>query len=475
MKKAFEDVMSLFLGNIGGILLSLPIAILLARLLGPSDFGVLSLLLSLRDIFCVVTSLGLGRAALYFLARGREEKGYFSSLFFMRLLFGLIGALIFFSASTFFEEYYGIDRFALYAKIMSVDVVLSGLFSFFLYSFNGLSEFKRSAVMNVFYNFLRISSVVFVLLNMGVLGAIGGYLLSSFVTLILSTYFLSDLLVFLVDRLKVREIMNYSISAYFIDVSHTVANLVPLTILGLFGSVIVGYFSAAWKVASVISLFLGAMNAVGVQRISSKKSSKERKKVARKLTKYVVYLSSFFAFMMIPFSSQVINIVFSESFAPASLPLIFLSASFFLKSLSAGAVCYLLGTGKPKPVTKSLLISALLAVLLSTVLIPSEPLLGISLVFLVVSCVYSLMLSFTVKFISYKNLLLRSLLSGIVTAVVVKLIVQILPTVPSVILGGFSGLFVFLTMLFLLNGLEEEDIELFSDLFEAVRKYFHLT
>ncbi len=471
MRKAFKDVMSLFLGNLGSILISLPIVILLARLLGPSGFGILSLLLSLRDIFCVITSLGLGRAALYFLAKEKERRENFGSIFLMRFFLSLVGATLFFSLSPLFEAYYRIDRFSLYARILSLDIILYGLFLLSLSSLNGLSKFKESAVMNIVYNFLRVSSVVFVLMGTGLMGAIGGYLFSSFTALLLCSYFLSDVFTFILDKVKVKKILEYSVPSYSIDVSYMIMNSVPLTILGLFGSVVVGYFSAASKVVGVLSLFLNAIVSVGVQRTSSRTDIEGQKEIAKRVTKYSTYAISLFAFMVIPFSSQIIRIVFSESFAPATVPLVFLATTLLFRSLSAGPMCYLLGVGKPRIVTKILLISALLTVILSLLLIPVDPLFGISLTFLIVFCIYSLMFSFSVRFIDYKVIFLRSVLAGGTTIILTKLVVLLLPTVPAIILGGLSGVAVFLTLLYLLDGFDEYDMRLFYDLFEALKRH----
>lgn len=107
----------LFLGGAGGQVLGFLIGIFLARLLAPSDFGMLVTISVFTGIGGFFAGGGMGQA----LVRAKEAtKSDFDVVFTMQLMIGCVVYAIYFFSAPWFAEWYGMP---LYAELLRVSAL----------------------------------------------------------------------------------------------------------------------------------------------------------------------------------------------------------------------------------------------------------------------------------------------------------------------------------------------------------------
>ncbi|WP_339916178.1 lipopolysaccharide biosynthesis protein [Yeosuana marina] len=105
-----------------GIIVSIIIGAILARLLSPTEFGVVALITVFISFFSILTDFGIGPAVVQNKELSKED---IQSIFFFSLLFGLILALLFFFSSTLIASFYNNRELVPLVRLLSLTVLFS--------------------------------------------------------------------------------------------------------------------------------------------------------------------------------------------------------------------------------------------------------------------------------------------------------------------------------------------------------------
>ncbi len=472
MRKSLKDFGFLTFGQVFGLLMGFVVAVFLARLLGPEGYGVYNLLISIASSVAAFLSFGLSFSSFYYASR--KEKLLGTSIGFSTLA-SSIGVLALWLASPRLEAIYSIPNLSFFIKLFSFEVLFLNLFNVFTGFFKGLGRFDESALMNILFNALRLLIVLLVLLGFGLIGAIVGRMIDWLLVIGLGVFFGKSFLKFALDREMLKEVLNYGVPIYLSSIFSFFASQVFVVILGLYGSALVGYYSAAFKVASLISVLTLSISDIGLQRIIKTKDGKLVSAITQKITKYSSYLGAFLLVNLIIFSNEIVNIVYSKEYAAASVPLMILAVAFYVGSSFRAYGSYFLGRKKTKVVMIVGIIQSAIALLSCYFLISSFGVIGASLSYLISVMVAVISYAYISKIKGHGvkvglEYLLKASLAGGLTGAIGKLMSLLLPTTLSLVIVPSFSLVLMLLLLYLLNGFDEKDYELLSQVISNIFK-----
>lgn len=134
-----------------GILMSMGITFVLARLLSPSDFGIIAIAYVMINLLNLVTDFGLGPAILQ---SDELEDSDLSSLFNFTFLFGLIGTLVLFFAAPYISDFYKNSNLSSVIRILSVSLIFISLNTVPNALLLKEKKFKEIAIRAVIINFV---------------------------------------------------------------------------------------------------------------------------------------------------------------------------------------------------------------------------------------------------------------------------------------------------------------------------------
>src|SRR5437868_8617339 len=110
-------------GNLFKHVVGVGISFLLARLLQPSDYGLIGMVLVFMGLVTTLQDLGFGQAVVYFDEEPSSYPTYFTVTFLMGLLLTLTGIALAPAVASFYHE----PRLVPIVRIMSVNFVVTSL------------------------------------------------------------------------------------------------------------------------------------------------------------------------------------------------------------------------------------------------------------------------------------------------------------------------------------------------------------
>ena len=113
-------------GKVATHSIGLAVTIVLARLLEPSEFGTIAIVMSVVGIASIFTDIGLGGALIQ---RKRVLQIHYNSVFYFNIVVGIALTILFFSLSSSISIFYNISELGNIVKVLSVLFILGALAS----------------------------------------------------------------------------------------------------------------------------------------------------------------------------------------------------------------------------------------------------------------------------------------------------------------------------------------------------------
>lgn len=123
-EKVFSNIIWRFLERTGAQLVSIIVAIVLARLLSPEDYGTISLITVFINILNVFVDSGLGSALIQ---KKDADEVDFSTVFFTNIAFCVILYLIMFIFAPVLARFYCKDELTSIIRVLSITLLISGM------------------------------------------------------------------------------------------------------------------------------------------------------------------------------------------------------------------------------------------------------------------------------------------------------------------------------------------------------------
>ena len=184
---------SLFLGNATATFISAIVVVIIARLLGPDNYGIYSLCLTIPSLAVAMTSLGMSQALTRYSARltsesrGPELATMFRSVFVFSLLLAVVALIVVLLLSDELAAF-GLSRPGIgeYVRLASLLILFQVIFtttSSALIGLGGMAD--ASLILTVQSASKAVASPILVLVGLSVAGAILGHIAGFVVAAIL--------------------------------------------------------------------------------------------------------------------------------------------------------------------------------------------------------------------------------------------------------------------------------------------------
>jgi O-antigen/teichoic acid export membrane protein len=380
-RRIAEGSVWLSVGHLASTAVAFAGSIIIARLLNPSEYGLISVALMFPGLLIGLLDFGISEALIRFTPVD-EGRGYVSTAFLFKTLMAVVTSLVTFILSGYMAQALGRPYVAPMIRILSVYVIgeaVSGAASQVL---TGAGEYNKVGLLGIVRSSVRIiASILLIAMGLGVYGSIWGFSIASTMTLIISLIYVSKYLRSARFKAELfKEVIKFSLPLY-----------IP-TILGLPLSQVVNIFLAEYatnaelgnySVASNLSVPLGIVGgAMATSIYSTLPLLVHRKnKMHEVVRKSVIYTSIVIipiAMGLAVFSKPITYMIYGSQYSLAPL---YLSLSA-LTSLTAVLGSYVIGSylnsiGETVKTMKISLVNYAIYVPLAILLIPTYRIVGL--------------------------------------------------------------------------------------------------
>jgi len=401
-RKIFTGSLTLSSMNLMLNLIGIASGALLARGLGPVEYGLFALLMSIHGFLIRFSQFGTAEFTTRYVGFHSKDKAYVHGIARFGMRVGIIAGLFFMIVVILSVWLAGLPtKFAFLMSILAMTIPLSSLNMSLEGIFRGLKEFGTVAIQKLAYSITLLIVIAYLFFtHISVESVIYGIFVAFTLSLIysLSRY---KKLVSIKKRQHVKknkEMMGYGILAMVSGVLFFIFTRTNYYLLAyVFGMKEVGFYNIG-NLAGEFLLYLGPITLSAVllpilSEMQGKKSEKLAAASARLGIKYAVLLQLFLVMCVIFFGKPLIAIVYGAQYLPAYVPMILLAGSSVFLSVFLVFVSFYQSKLYIKPVL-AFTISLLAALLVfNFFLIPAFGINGSALAFLLAS-ILAMLVSF---------------------------------------------------------------------------------
>lgn len=457
----------LFIGNMISYLLGFFTTIYTARYLGVQGFGILSLALSITGIFGVFTDLGLGTLTTREVSRNKSKANKYigntavMKVFLAFLTFGLI------SLTVYILGYPQTVKNVVY--IITLSVIFSaftGIFNSIFQAFEKMEYMSLNIILNAILMFTGVLTVIYY--GLGIIALSAVYFISSGIILIL-TFLIYSWKFFLPKihldlnfwKPTLKEASFFGLSSILI-VIYFYIDSVMLSVM--VGNSAVGIYNAAYKLIFVL-LFIPNVFVTSIFPVMSQhfESSKNLLKLEyEKSVKYLFAIAMFIFVYGFVFADKIIVIIYGTSYTAAITALqtlIFVVPLIFITSLFGN----ILGAiNRQRILTIVAVINVLLNVTLNLILIQKFSYIGASAATVATECLGFILMFVYISRYFFKISVTQNILKTTFSSILVLIFIYYLKINTNWIISAILGLFVYLSLLYVMRIVTKEDVEIFK-------------
>jgi len=393
-KKYFKNTSWLFTEKLLRLISGIVVGVMVARYLGPSDYGLYNYAFSVVAIFSAVAALGLNQIVVRELVKNEGmTKELLGTSFYMKLGGSILSALI------VIATIYIIDEDSM-SRALVVVIAISVVFT----SFNVVDYYFQSKVESKFLLYSNIISIsVAAVLKIYLVFTEGSLLTFAWVVVIenfvlaigLSYYFIRETGSIPIFDWKfsssiAKSLLSDSWPLIFGGLVLMVQSRIDqLMLKEMVSTEVVGHYSVALRMVEIFGFIpMMLQNSLMPSLINSKKASLSL--YANRLTNYYRLNFLFFLLIAIPlavFSNKIILILFGESYMPAAILLTLMSVRLLFSNMGVARGSYLVIENMNRFALLTMSIGTVFNVLLNLYWIPK---------FEAVGSVYATIVSFVI-------------------------------------------------------------------------------
>ncbi len=363
----------------------------LARLLGPSEYGIYAVVISLMTMFNLILSNGMPQTVSKYVAHADgNEREIKNTALKLQLIFSLIIFSIYFLLAGQIAELLNDRELTWYIRISAfivpayaVNILLSGYL-------NGLKEYKKQAISGIAYS---VSKVLFILsmvyIGYAVTGAITGFVLAPLVSILVSLLFIRMLEGQNVppkegygtaqkekelEATLIKKIMDFAIPVVLFSMTtNLIMNIDLFFVKAYLTNFEVGVYSAAATISKIpyflISGLYGALFPVISHSTSRNNVKNTRGYISQALKISLLILIPLITFIVL-FSEEVLSLVYSDEYIGGETVLGLLVFGLGLYSLYFLFATILNGSGKPRISMTISILMLIICTVLNLLLVP---------------------------------------------------------------------------------------------------------
>lgn len=379
IKKFVSDVGITFISSALCMFLGFPITVLLGRYLGASDLGLYRMVNTIFGTLMLFVTIGIPAAVIKYVAefRDNDEKlgEIISASLITSILLGLFSFSFIYLSVDLFANFFNMPELSGLLKILAFAVPFSIINSTLLGLLNGLRKMTKNALVSIIQSSsLFIFTFLFVF-KYGVNGAVVGIVLSSVLTtMILMVVQKISKLTFSNISGTIVQIIGFGSKTVLANAINLINYQADILMIGYFMTKTdVGIYSVAILFAKLIWILPDSLQRITFPLISeyhAKKMNDSIKQVVEKCMRYsclfLILSSTFFIFL----GNEMIDLIFGNEFDDSYLPLVILLIGTFFYGITKSVGSIFASMGKVNLVYKIPFVSAVLNVMLNSMLIP---------------------------------------------------------------------------------------------------------
>ncbi|MGC8587211.1 MAG: oligosaccharide flippase family protein [Candidatus Micrarchaeia archaeon] len=310
--------------------------IIVARLLGPSGYGIYTLALGAAGAFGAFGSLNIGAyfnkhlPVLAIQRNSREINEVVSSGLMLLIVIGLALSLV----GIAFSKPIALRIFHNSESILPIEIAMVSIVLSMLYGavYAGLVSFgagKRTALASVVNNSLQAAlSVGLVVLGFGALGAVSGFVIGLFGASLTGVAMLSKYAKFEISKSSIKKLFPvlFKFSSPLTG-ANIIGNLVSnfgIIILGAFFLPgVIGAYGVATKIGAFMDIIIGSIGTILVPMFALAMAKSSMRGKLEKFYNYSLYFGFLLAMPVIAYvialSGQIVATIFSSGYHAAAL------------------------------------------------------------------------------------------------------------------------------------------------------------
>lgn len=244
--KFFKGVVFIAAAKYSGILVNLLVTGILARILSPSDFGIVAIATVFIVFFSLLSDFGIAPAIIQF---NQLEHNDLCSIFGFTFWIGIILGSIFFGSSSFIASFYGESVLQDICRCLSLQILFATLNTVPQALLFREKKFGVIAIRNVSIQVLCGGIAIMAALNgAGIYALLVSPILGTMLNLLVNVAYMRLRIRFVPSMQPIKLIASYSIYQFLFNVvNYFGRNLDKLIIGKVLGTVQLGYYEKSYR------------------------------------------------------------------------------------------------------------------------------------------------------------------------------------------------------------------------------------
>lgn len=353
----------------------------LGRLLGPTGYGIYSVIIYLATVFNLILITGLPQATSKYTSEDETNS--------IRVLRTSLISSMLLSAIFFLIIFTGAEEIALllndvsltpYVRLISLMVPPYALLVVIEGYYNGKRDYKAQSYLIHLYNIVKPAMVfAFVFMGFSIWGAILGFSISPIIPLAVGLYMIRGQNIWSAKGFTLKTILQFAVPVVIFSAAINLLMSLDLFFIKriLMNNELAGYYSAASMISKVPYSLMAAVNLALFPAVSAAMhdSAKMQEYISESLRYTLLFVLPVTAIVAAS-SESLVSILYSEVYWPAGQPLKLLIVGISLFSIFAVLTTVINATGRPN-VAMILSIFILVAdFLLNMIMVPRWEMIG---------------------------------------------------------------------------------------------------
>ena len=389
LSKTMKDVQWSFISLVTASFSHLLLRIVLGKELGPSGLGLYTLVFTLYMFGMQFAAFGIGAALTKYIAQYHDDlpkiKEYITSGVLGSMVSGTVfGILLYLLSGIISIQFFHNPEMTNLLKLTAFCFPFIAMQKVVIGALNGMRRMKLYAFVNIVQNasVMVVSIVLVMLFDMGVRGAVIGYVVPTIVMGVLSLIIIRENFSIKMGILR-TALTEISLFGFYVVLANSIGMIntqVDSLMIGHFMSETdVGYYAVAVLFMQAITLLPQAVQRVtgpSIARYYGKKDYANIRSLIKGTMFKISLITIFIALFLAIFGKILIGIIFTKEFLPAYIPLLILLIGYSIHAALVSVGSCLSSIGKVKIIFRISLMCAVLNTLLNIILIPRFGLIG---------------------------------------------------------------------------------------------------
>jgi len=349
------------------------IGILLARLLGPSEYGIISILMVINSFLQIFIDSGFSKALIQ---KKERTKLDYSSVYLFNIGIGIICYIILFLFSPLLETFYEIKNLSIYTRIVGISLVINTFYTVTQTDLIIRLDFKSIAKVNFISSLVSgLLAIWAAYLGFGVWALIIQILLKSFISLIIYQFFKKYDFGYNYSQASIRTLYRFGSNILYGSILNTlVNNFSTIFIAKMYNTQSLGFYTRGTQFTDVVyNTFSSILDNVLLPSFCQLSGDIEAiKNEFIKVYRYVVLLLWPIFLLLALLAEPIIRLLLTDKWLMSVQVMQLFAIARFISILSGLNISVLYSIGKSNLVLKQQILKILVRLILIGMALPFD-------------------------------------------------------------------------------------------------------